>query len=158
MGNVTYRLTSNIKFKAGAVLNRYTTYNSDYSEGGIKGTGNDGKNIFLPMEESAAGKMRFTDQVEYIALTHALSPTTFYEARFSFSRSQEDTIDVPLLTTLNRKDEVKWFNIGRETALWNLSDRKRISFKLDLTSQITKEHQVKSGFEFKRQDRSGRII
>lgn len=152
MGNLTWRVRPDLKVKIGGVFQRYTTHNLGLSEGGIKGMGDSAKNLFLPEGASSAGKEIRQEEVEYIALTHTLSPRTFYDLRIARSRSKQDTLDVPLLTTVNRKDEEGWFNIGRQAAYWTLSDRERLSFKFDLTSQVTRSHLIKTGFELIRWD------
>ncbi len=114
--------------------------------GGVRGISESGLNLYLPAGYSSSGKSPRTDQVFYGVLTHTISPKTFYEVRVSFQRTSLDTSDVPSETT----DIVRGANgfYGtRDIHAFSWARRTRILLKGDLSSQVTRGHFVKAGFE-----------
>jgi hypothetical protein len=153
--SLTVKPTENTKVKAGLILQRYTAWNNETTErvsGLARGLDEEGRNIFLPKDWGAAGRYRFREELEYLTFTHTLSPKTFYEVRVAHGRTKQDTVGVSFVTQNPRRDKDGWFNIGRQTGAWILSDRQRWSLKADLSSQITKGHFLKTGFELMRFD------
>ena len=173
--SLTFRPSANMKVKAGLMLQMFTAINNEVNnrnygaEGFVRGQRSGAarlKNIFLRKDWSAGGAYDFKEELEYLTLTHSLSPKTFYEVRVGRSTTTWDTtgiylgdannngkkdpgetFGVPTVTTLPRKDADGWFFVDREVAMWIDSDRKRWSFKADLSSQLTKGNFVKTGLE-----------
>ncbi len=158
--SVTVRASENVKMKIGGLFE----YNKKFigtdrdswrnersagtSSGVIRGLHDSGKNIFLPEDWSAAGKMSTNHNMQYLAITHSLSPRTFYDLRISRYSTVDDTSDIAARTSDVRTDADGWFAVDREVRHYQVADRKRYQVKLDLASQITKGHFVKAGFEF----------
>ena len=114
--------------------------------GGVRGISESGRNLYLPAGYSSSGKSPRTDQVFYGVLTHTISPKTFYEVRVSFQSTSLDTSGVPSETT----DIVRGANgfYGtRDIHAFSWARRTRILLKGDLSSQVTRGHFVKAGFE-----------
>ena len=141
-------LTSNIFLKTGGVYSDRWSFNSGPSVGGLRSMGDNGKNVFLPLNESAAGKSASTDHMEYVALTHMLTPSTFYELRVSNSVTGQLAEDIADSTTENRKDADGWFNLGRDVIYFDETARTRRGVKLDLSSQINRNHLMKTGIDY----------
>lgn len=157
-GNIAFFPTSNMKLRIGGLFSQYKQwesvgpvfgdFGSSIDAGTIKGLGDSGKNIFLPENWSAAGKSINQEAMVYAALTHTLSPKTFYDLRFAWSQSKIDTMDVPAATEAPRKDKSGFFNLPRAMHAYRLSNRTRYIVKLDLTRQTTRSHLLKGGLEF----------
>ena len=96
--------------------------------------------------------MESEEEMQYLVVTHTLSPKTFYEVRVSRSRSLTDTSGVYQATSANNRGDANWFNTGRVAARWKVGDRNRLGIKVDLTSQVTKGHLLKGGIELMRRD------
>ena len=152
--NLIYNISPNVKLKVGGLLNQYTSYVSNYYDpylgsniiqGGIKGIDELGKNIFLPKDWAAGGQQFHRDLVGYARLTHVLTPSTYYEFVVAYSSTKIDTIGAPRLTEQVRR--IGYFNATHDGAFWQVSDRKRIELKFDLTSQINKHNLVKVGVD-----------
>lgn len=159
-GSFTFKPSANVKLKVGGMFLGWDWWSNGRPDpvnksratntlpGVIRGMGNSGKDLFLPAKWSAAGQQEFKEELEYAVFTHTLSPRTFYEVRLARSRSQMDTVQGTYDTTkANHQDAASWFNIGRQAARWGLYDRQRLSFKVDLSSQLTKGNFVKTGIE-----------
>ena len=159
-GSFTFKPSANVKLKVGGMFLGWDWWSNGRPDpvnksratntlpGVIRGMGNSGKDLFLPAKWSAAGQQEFKEELEYAVFTHTLSPRTFYEVRLARSRSQMDTVQGTYDTTkANHQDAANWFNIGRQAARWGLYDRQRLSFKVDLSSQLTKGNFVKTGIE-----------
>ena len=159
-GSFTFKPSANVKLKVGGMFLGYDWWSNGRPDpvnksratntlpGVIRGMGDSGKDLFLPAKWSAAGQQEFKEELEYAVFTHTLSPRTFYEVRLARSRSQMDTVQGTYDTTkANHQDAANWFNIGRQAARWGLYDRQRLSFKVDLSSQLTKGNFVKTGIE-----------
>ena len=151
---VTCKPTGGTKLKAGLILQRYTAWNDEINEynyarhGFIRGLRNvDGRNLFLPEKWASSGRYLHQEDLEYLSLSHALSPRTFYELRLARSRTLQDTVGVPLWTETPRQDRDGWFFIDRQVAMWVASDRKRYTLKADLSSQINNRNLAKAGLE-----------
>ncbi len=153
--SLTLRPADNIKVKAGMILHRYTAWNMETTRrlGGTgRGMSGNGRNIFLPTNWSYTGQYRHTDNLGYVTFTHTLSPKTFYEVRFGRSATLQDTLNAHLVTANPRRDRDGWFNLDGQIGSWVNSDRKRWSFKVDLASQISRGHFIKTGIELIRYD------
>ena len=85
--------------------------------------------------------------MEYFSATHTLSPRTFYELRVYHSASEIDSAEVPGVSTDIEKDTDGWFNLPRQVKWYNLESRHRYGVKLDLSSQRTKGHFLKTGLD-----------
>jgi outer membrane receptor protein involved in Fe transport len=159
--SLTFKPTMSTKFKIGTILQRYVAYQGEIVEAGNGGVGEQGRirgldvsarNIFLPENFSAAGKYINREELNYASFTHTLSPRTFYEVRLSLSRTKTDTLDVPTFSDLPKTDADGWFYTDRNLATWQLSDRKRWGLKADLSSQVNRNHFVKTGLELTKFD------
>ena len=159
--SLTFRPTANTKVKLGAILQRYTAFQDELNEWGFMDDGYNrgmlfvGRNIFMPEGKSTMGRFAHREELVYATFTQTLSPRTFYEVRIAHSRTKEDTLDVPPFTLPPRRDQAGWFNVDRQVRMFNFSDRKRLSIKADLSSQITKGNFVKAGVEVVRYDAYG---
>ncbi|MCZ6633873.1 MAG: TonB-dependent receptor [bacterium] len=159
-GNLAYRPGDNYKFKLGTTWVYKDGFNNGSTRvvrgpggattgvppGGVRGISENGRNLFLPEGYSSSGKSPRTDQVFYGVLTHTVSPRTFYEVRLSFQRTALDTSGVPAAT----QDIVRGANgfYGtRDIRALSWARRTRFLLKGDLSSQVTKGHFVKAGFE-----------
>ena len=112
-----------------------------------------GRNLFVPSEYSGAGKRRTRDFMNYASLTHTLSARTFYEIRFSYSRTSEVNTELPFNTDQPYVEpgignDSGWFYIGRPVVNWTNSERDRYQLKVDYSSQVTKGHFIKMGIDF----------
>lgn len=167
-GSFTFRPTQNLKLKLGGLYQGYEFWSNGVSDPWIRtadsipgvhrGLGDSGRDLFLPANWSAAGKRRDREELQYLVVTHTISPKTFYEVRLSRSRSKTDTIGVYQATSANNKGDANWFNVGRTAARWKVADRNRLGIKVDLTSQVTKGHLIKAGIEVMRRDIAMTII
>ncbi|OGG46165.1 MAG: hypothetical protein A3F84_26155 [Candidatus Handelsmanbacteria bacterium RIFCSPLOWO2_12_FULL_64_10] len=146
-GAITWNLSSNVKVKTGIVWQGYTSYYDGLTSASQRGMGDNGRNLFLPEEYASSGKYRFREKMGYVVLTHTVAPKTFYEIRFSASRSLQDSINAPTETGAVRKDKDNWFNLGTRAANWEVFDRLRFTFKSDLSSQVSQGHFIKTGFD-----------
>ena len=161
-GSFTFRPSPNLKLKLGGLYQGYEYWSdgvadpyirtADSLPGLHRGLGNGGRDLFLPPDWSGAGKRMEREEMQYLVVTHTLSPKTFYEVRVSRSRSLTDTSGVYHATTVNNRGEANWFNTGRTAARWKVADRNRLGLKVDMTSQVTKGHLLKGGIEFMRRD------
>ncbi len=162
-GNLTFRPTPELKVKVGGLYQWWKiwagstpdTYTagvgvSTFLSGVVRGTTDNGRDLFLPEKWSGGGRQTNTEELMYVVFTQTLSPRTFYEVRISHSRSQSDTSGTSDATEPNKKDAAGWFNLARKVSRYNVSDRKRFGIKVDLSSQMTKGHFVKAGLEFLR--------
>ena len=157
-GNVklTFRPGADAKVSIGHINSVAEVYNRATNT--QRDRASNGQNVFLP-EGSGAGGRRITDQVTYASLTHTVSPKTFYEARVSFYATAEDTqhtnwprdqFGFPL-TVFGEKDLDGWFNVKPNyVANYTIADRSRLNLKLDVSSQVTKGHFVKTGMDLTR--------
>lgn len=164
-GTLTFKPTVSTKLKTGLVLQKYTAFNDEVNEynyakeGFIRDTDHSLRNVFLPAEWASSGRYEHLEQLIYGTFTHTISPKTFYEIRVSHSRTSVDTTGfdwpyspnnyrgTPKFTSSARKEADGWYIIDRDVAMWVQSDRKRVMFRGDLSSQITKGNFVKAGFE-----------
>ena len=161
-GSFTFRPTQNLKLKLGGLYQGYEFWSNGVADPWIRtadsipgvhrGLGDGGRDLFLPENWSAAGKRREREELQYLVVTHTLSPKTFYEVRVSRSRSKTDTIGVYQTTSTNNKGDANWFNVGRTAARYKVADRNRLGLKVDLTSQVTKGHLIKAGIDFMQRD------
>ncbi len=155
-----FRLTTEIKVKVGGLFSYNDQYmgrdNGSYRNiggltsrtGTIRGIDDNGKNLFLPEEWSASGKMETLHDMEYVAFTHSLSAKTFYDLRISRYRTRQDTVgSISPRTGDPSTDEQGWFVTDRQINQWGISDRRRYQLKFDLASQVTKGHFLKVGME-----------
>ncbi|MBN1350061.1 TonB-dependent receptor [candidate division KSB1 bacterium] len=145
---LTYNVTPSIKFRLGGVYNSYESWNGGPSQGGIKGLGDSGRNIFLPMYAASAGKTSSTDFTGYLSLTHLITPKLYYDLHVSYTGAEQKGLDVPDSTTETRLDEDGWFHIGRTAVTYSETERNRISAKFDLSYQAPYNHFIKTGVDF----------
>ena len=153
-GKLTFAASPNLKLRAGAVYNRsQSTRNPSADEGGRLNLRDYGKNIFLHVV-NPTGNLSDTDALFYGAVTHSLSPKTFYEVNLGYSISTRDTTGLHPhsvvnedLTSASTKDAAGYFTIYRELTDWQRWEYKRLSLKADLSSQVNKQNFVKAGVE-----------
>jgi len=154
---LTYRPSGNVKFNYGSLFNHRSRYNPGtirrLEQGARKNMNSAGRNIFVPEEYSGAGKLRTRDFLNYATLTHTLSARTFYEIRFSYSRTSEVNTGIPLNTDQPYLEsglggDSGWFYVGRPVVDWTNSKRDRYQLKVDYSSQVTKGHFIKMGLDF----------
>ena len=154
---LTYRPGNNIRFNYGSIFNQRSRYNAGVirriEQGSRKNMNSSGRNLFVPAEYSGAGKLRTRDFMNYASLTHTLSARTFYEVRFSYSRTSEVNTELPFNTDQPYVEpgignESGWFYIGRPVVNWTNSERDRYQLKVDYSSQVTKGHFIKMGIDF----------
>ena len=146
--SVTWRMTPHVKLKAGLVLQTYSAWEPNEGQASVRGIGQNYQNLFLPADWSASGQFRFREDLEYLVLTHIVSPRTFYEVRLSRGRSLQDTSSVPTQVGAVRRDANRKFYLGTERPHYQLFDRQRYTLKADLSSQVTKGHFFKAGTEW----------
>ena len=158
--NATYRPGDKYKFKLGTTWVYKDGFNNGSTSvvrgpggattgvppGGVRGISESGLNLYLPAGYSSSGKSPRTDQVFYGVLTHTISPKTFYEVRVSFQRTALDTSDVPSETTDIIRGANGFYGT-RDIHAFSWARRTRILLKGDLSSQVTRGHFVKAGFE-----------
>ena len=107
-----------------------------------------GRDLFIP-DGSVAGEESQLDNMVYGVLTHTISPRTFYEVSVSRYRSRTDTSGVGNKTTRARTDSDGYFYIGRDDVwAYKVGEQNRYSVKADVSSQATRGHFAKTGFEF----------
>ena len=150
-GKLTFEVSQNVRMKVGALFAGYTAYSQVAGRiGGFAGLArnmNDsGRNLFLQLD-SGAGKMSYQDDAEYLIWTHTLNPKTFYEVKLSRYATTIDTSDIPATTTSPRKDKDGWFTIARDVVAWQLLNSRTYNMKVDLSSQVSKSHFLKIGFD-----------
>ena len=118
-----------------------------------------GIDVFLPAGEAGAGIAKVKQDLAYASLTHTLSPKTFYEAKLSYFRDATDTTGVPGVTSqfgggiteTLRKDQDGVFTLGpRDVSIWINDHRARQNFKFDFSSQVNKNHFLKTGIDITR--------
>lgn len=156
VGNLTFRPSENLKVKVGGILDRndqFYTYSADW-EGSIKGMGpsNNGRNIFLPEDWSASGKRKITESLAYLNVTHSLGAKTYYDLRVYMVGARGKPYDVPDATEPIRTDASGWFYLPRKILAYEDYSDKRIGFKFDYASQITRSHLVQTGIELMQHD------
>ncbi len=148
----TWKLSFNfhpkVSLKVGGVYSTNWNFNSGSGVGGIKSMGDSGKNIFLPMGESSAGKTVNKNHMEYFALNHLITPKTFYELRISRAVTSESPEGIPDSTTEIRKDEDGWFNLPRNVVSYREGVRERLGIKFDFSTQFNRHHLIKTGFDY----------
>jgi hypothetical protein len=149
---LTIPVGPNVKLRFGWVRDRIEGFNDGsigFSTPNVANTLRaPGRDIFLP-GGSPAGKNLRTENAFYAVMTHTLSPRTFYELRVSRYQSREDTSGVPNGTSDVRTDKEGWFYLGRnQVRAYEVGAQKRTGLKFDLSSQVTKGHFLKSGFDF----------
>lgn len=158
--NVTHRPSTRIKFKLGGTL----AYSDGFADGttsiirgpggsvsgtppgGTRGISQSGSNLFVRDGFSAGGKSPRTDTVLYGVFTHTVSPKTFYELRLSYQSTKLDTSGVPAATQDIVRD-AKGFYEARDLHAFSYADRSRFVLKADVSSQATRGHFFKAGFE-----------
>jgi hypothetical protein len=139
-GTLTARLTPNLKVKASGMFQGWEEYWGDQ-----RGTGG---NLFMPEKYGSAGKMEFREDLQYVLVTHTVSPKTFYEVRMTRSVSTQDTLSGTASVTKGiQRDKAGDYTLGRQRAWWEEWHRKRFGFKVDLSSQATKGNFMKMGIE-----------
>ena len=152
--SLTYRPSPNLKVKVGGLYQqnknwpRPTNWNGRATlDGAVRGLDYNGRNIFLPADWTAQGKQTLRETVAYVNVTHTLSPKTFYELRISRASSIEDTSGVPGITTDPTLDKDKWFVVDRQLRQFETYRRVRYQLKGDISSQVSKGHFLKAGFD-----------
>ena len=142
---LSFNLHPKITFKLGGMYSRSWGFNSG---GGTAGIRSGGKEIFLPMNEAAAGRTVNTDQMNYLSFTHMLSEKAYYELRISNSINTQTSEDTPDSTTDIRQDEEGWFYLPRRINAFSKGERKRFGIKFDFSTQINQNNLLKTGFDY----------
>ena len=157
-GKLTFAASPSLKLRVGGIYNRAENRFTNPDEGGRLNLRDFGKNIFLHVI-NPSGNYLDTDVLFYGAVTHSLSPKTFYEVNLGYSTSTRDTTGLNRhyvvgenLTSSSTKDAAGYYTIYRETTEWSIFGYKRLSFKADLSSQVNKQNFVKAGVEVIRYD------
>lgn len=145
---LTYRISPALKLKVGGVYNAQESWNGGPGQGGIRGLGDQGRNIFLPMHTSSAGKSFYQDYTTYVALTHLITPRLFYDFHVAWTGALQVAKDIPDSTTLSRLDNDGWFHLGRDAVSYGQSERNRLTMKFDLSYQTPFNHFIKTGVDF----------
>ncbi|MBN1352141.1 TonB-dependent receptor [candidate division KSB1 bacterium] len=108
---------------------------------------------------------RHSTELNNLIWTHTLSPSTFYNLRISRYRSGSDN-DIPGLKVIIGPDgnptyteytqttssEAGEFITGGSSASLQYDDVETYSAKLDITSQVTKHHQLKLGADYSKHE------
>ncbi|MSS72094.1 MAG: TonB-dependent receptor [Candidatus Latescibacteria bacterium] len=152
--SLTYRPSPNLKVKVGGLYQQndewprpQNWYSRTTLDGALKGLDYNGRNLFLPEDWTAQGRNTLKETMLYLNVTHTLSPKTFYELRISRTQSTKDTTGVPGITTDPVLDKDKWFVVDRKLRQFEKYDRTRYQFKGDVSSQVSKGHFLKAGFD-----------
>jgi len=155
---ITFAASPNLKVRVGGLFQRAEGFNPEgFVEGPVEGERLDlrsnGKNLFL-VDPNSAGRRIDREQLAYVSLTHSLSPRMFYELRLSYSQSTRDTSDLRanIVTADPIKDRGGYYILYRPAADFEMRDQKRYIVKADLSSQATRGHFLKTGFEFTQYD------
>ncbi len=168
-GNVTFRSGANLKFKVGGIYGyreqSYGMQTMTSALGGVVGGNNwwrkfypDLRVLFHPEGFSSRGTIENTEKVAYVTATHSLSPKTFYDIRASF---QQTTVGVGGAVAEGQGSQWVTSSIPRDDwgffLLWSNhntvdENRKRMTLKADVTSQVQKSILGKAGFELVRYD------
>ena len=113
----------------------------------------DARSIFLPETESRWGIQKNSDNMLYASFIQTVSARTFYEVRLSYYASKQDTSDIPTATVDPDLDSDAWFYVTPGTQRrFQLGEQKRLSLRGDLSSQVTRGHFLKAGFNLTRFD------
>ena len=162
-GNVTYRTGANVKFKLGGI---YSYREAPYGWQRFKGDAGTGGHawfeskwprldaIFMPEDYTSRGTVLHDEKVAYLTATHSLSPKTFYDVRTSFQQTTvgSDTVPESQITPFRYPRDDWGFFLPWDDHNYIDENRKRITLKADLTSQIQKSILGKAGFELTRYD------
>ena len=129
--------------------------------GGRLGLRDGGRNLFMADADPAGGFFD-TDYMVYAGVTHLLSKKTFYDLRLSCSTSRRDTTGVKLPSGLTHTseavsgdpvtDRAGHYTVYRDVVAWERFRRSRLSLKADLSSQVNRQHFLKTGLEVIRYD------
>ena len=160
MGSVTFRTGGTMKFKVGGIYSTRDQWsgdglgqnrNSPFS--GRRLTIPREENMFLPEGVSSHGEETIAERVAYLTATHTISPKTFYDIRVSWQQSTIDT-DVAAAEGSSEPKSRDSYGFTQPYRVHSLTDhdRKRISLKADVTSQLAKRILGKVGLEFFRYD------
>ncbi len=150
--NTTYKLTFDVtptlKMRVGGL---YSYGKGRFGGVGVDRTGDNGRAIFLPEGVAAAGFWKNRDMLNYLSVTHSISPRTFYELKVSRIFSKQDTAGVPAVTTAPNRDKAGWFYTTPGTVRdYYAGEQTRYNIKGDISSQVTRGHFLKAGFDFTR--------
>ncbi|OGG46059.1 MAG: hypothetical protein A3F84_01950 [Candidatus Handelsmanbacteria bacterium RIFCSPLOWO2_12_FULL_64_10] len=143
---VGWDVTDRLKVKAGGLY----AYDTNY----IGTTRNSSTGIFIPLETSSGGKATYTHNLIYLTLTQWLTRNSFYESKFSWYRDAEESngpnsaSGEGLPEIPPQRDTAGYFITwpGR-VSNYTHADFQNFDIKFDLSSQITRGHFIKSGFE-----------
>ena len=143
---IGWALSDRLKVKAGGLYSYDTNY--------IGTVRNNGTSIFVPVETSSGGEASYTRTLAYLALTQWFTGSTFYELKFSWYRDAEKS-DGPNnevgegLPALKAQTDAGGYFItwpGRNSHYTD-ADFRNWDVKFDLSSQVTRGHFFKTGFE-----------
>jgi hypothetical protein len=135
-GKLTFSVSPQMKLRVGGLYDNRKSTNGGPSL----------KNPFLTNDQ---GMGKEVDVLSYLALTHSLSPKTFYEVRLAYSNSNREETDTRLELSGPRVD-AGGFTIHYDQPNWSKFDYNRLLLKVDLSSQINKQNFVKAGIEVTR--------
>lgn len=175
---LTYKPNPNLTFRSGGFYSWSKGYNSGSNygsgvsfttgglgtqdiEGAIRGmrVGLSGKviedrNIFLPLDYSAGGTHTNQEYLIYVNMVHMISPSTYYDLKVYRYESTQDNQGIPnTVITEARTDADGWYYIdGGKGISYTDANTIRSGAKLDISSQITRNHLVKLGVDYQRYD------
>jgi len=145
---LTYNVTPSLKVKIGSIYEGHESWNSGPEQGGIRGLGDKGRNTFIPMFTSSAGKTFYQNYTNYFSMTHLLTPMLYYDLKVSWTGASQEARAIPDSTTEPRMDKDGWFYLGRDAVTYGESERNRFGVKFDLSYQAFKNHFIKTGFDY----------
>ena len=154
---LSYTASPNLKVRAGGFYNQRKGTFTGPDDGGRLNLRNNLKNLFLVVP-NATGDYMDTDALLWGSVTHSLSPKTFYELRLSLAKSSRDTLNLQQdgsNPSLNRsgnavKDKSGHYSVYRNVMNWETFSRNRLILNLDVSSQASKQHFLKTGIEMVR--------
>ena len=157
--NLSFNITSLVKFRLGFIWDDIEQ--REYDE--IRDLKERGRNHahFFRLNPDGYYRQKRQDYAITPSISHTLSASTFYTVKFSYSSFDfkefvfEDPFDEryvdPKLLQISGQNG--FFTGG--TGMWHeYRNTKTFLTKLDITSQVSKVHQIKGGVDFKRYDLS----
>jgi hypothetical protein len=132
-GKLTFAASPNLKVKVGGLINQRDNTN--------RGPWN-----LQPFIVNNQGMGTETDALMYAGITHSLSPKTFYELQVAYSTSKREDDDLREAIAGSSID-AGGFKVYEDLPEYSRFEYKRIQVKGDLSSQVNRQHFVKTGFE-----------
>ncbi len=169
---ITYRPTSSIVLHTGG----FYTWNTGYlSSGGVSFTSEaigiqpvaglsrnmiiggggrhiDDRNIFIPLDYSGTGEYTNENYLLYLTMSHALSPSTFYDLRIYRQNTGRSNYALPdTIISSTRTDNSGWYYIeGGKSISYTDRNQTKLGLKFDLSSQVATNHLMRFGIDLQR--------